>query len=269
MVDLSMAEQEAQSFLPIGQWLGKRGKKHPASTRKDGPPPRKPAPDQGEDPLDQEDDQQSEQGDNQQHATGGGGSVGNDGDDARDNSDNGDGQPPWGAKKRKLQTKKSKKPKKLVTEGVKKPKRYRPGTWTLCKIHCYQKSTELLIHKLPFVWLFREITQDFKTYSHFQANAVMVLQEASKYYLAGLFEDTDLCAIHTKNVMILPKNLQLAHHICGEEAYVPVPTWVPTPAPVPHGPALGWSGERSVGYWAATYSLVHHVWLTNWNLWTF
>ena len=47
--------------------------------------------------------------------------------------------------------------------GVKKPHRYRPGTVALHEIHCYQKSTELLIRKLPFQRLVREITQDFKT----------------------------------------------------------------------------------------------------------
>ena len=34
--------------------------------------------------------------------------------------------------------------------GVKKPHRYRPGTVALREIRRYQKSTELLIRKLPF-----------------------------------------------------------------------------------------------------------------------
>ena len=36
------------------------------------------------------------------------------------------------------------------------------------------------------------------------------LQEAVEAYLIGLFEDTDLCAIHVKRVMVLPQDLQLA-----------------------------------------------------------
>uniref|UniRef100_A0A667YWB8 Histone H3 n=1 Tax=Myripristis murdjan TaxID=586833 RepID=A0A667YWB8_9TELE len=50
-----------------------------------------------------------------------------------------------------------------ATGGVKKPHRYRPGTVALREIRRYQKSTELLIRKLPFQRLVREIAQDFKT----------------------------------------------------------------------------------------------------------
>ena len=49
------------------------------------------------------------------------------------------------------------------TGGVKKPHRYRPGTVALREIRRYQKSTELLIRKLPFQRLVQEIVQDFKT----------------------------------------------------------------------------------------------------------
>ncbi|CAJ0950820.1 unnamed protein product, partial [Ranitomeya imitator] len=59
-------------------------------------------------------------------------------------------------------------------------------------IRRYQKSTELLIRKLPFQRLVREIAQDFKTDLRFQSSAVMALQEASEAYLVGLFEDTNL-----------------------------------------------------------------------------
>ena len=52
----------------------------------------------------------------------------------------------------------------------------------------YQKSTELLIRKLPFQRLVREIAQDFKTDLRFQSHAVLALQEASEAYLTGLFE---------------------------------------------------------------------------------
>ena len=85
-----------------------------------------------------------------------------------------------------------------ATGGVKKPHRYRPGTVALREIRRYQKSTELLIRKLPFQRLVREIAQDFKTDLRFQSSAVMALQEASEAYLVGLFEDTNLtCAPST------------------------------------------------------------------------
>ena len=67
-----------------------------------------------------------------------------------------------------------------ATGGVKKPHRYRPGTVALREIRRYQKSTELLIRKLPFQRLVREIAQDFKTDLRFQSSAVMALQEASE-----------------------------------------------------------------------------------------
>uniref|UniRef100_A0A8C5TWF0 Core Histone H2A/H2B/H3 domain-containing protein n=1 Tax=Malurus cyaneus samueli TaxID=2593467 RepID=A0A8C5TWF0_9PASS len=97
-----------------------------------------------------------------------------------------------------------------------KPHRYRPGTVALREIRRYQKSTELLIRKLPFQRLVREIAQDFKTDLRFQSSAVMALQEASEAYLVGLFEDTNLCAIHAKRVTIMPKDIQLARRIRGE-----------------------------------------------------
>ena len=105
-----------------------------------------------------------------------------------------------------------------ATGGVKKPHRYRPGTVALREIRRYQKSTELLIRKLPFQRLVREIAQDFKTDLRFQGSAVMALQEASEAYLVGLFEDTNLCAIHAKRVTIMPKDIQLARRIRGERA---------------------------------------------------
>ncbi|KXZ46674.1 hypothetical protein GPECTOR_41g638 [Gonium pectorale] len=105
-----------------------------------------------------------------------------------------------------------------ATGGVKKPHRYRPGTVALREIRKYQKSTELLIRKLPFQRLVREIAQDFKTDLRFQSQAVLALQEAAEAYLVGLFEDTNLCAIHAKRVTIMPKDIQLARRIRGERA---------------------------------------------------
>ena len=89
--------------------------------------------------------------------------------------------------------------------GVKKRYRYRPGTVALKQIRQYQKSTELLIRKLPFQRLVREIASDSEVILsplcgkvRFQSVAIMALQEASEAYLVGLFEDSNLCAIHAK-----------------------------------------------------------------------
>ncbi|CAE8609095.1 unnamed protein product [Polarella glacialis] len=103
-----------------------------------------------------------------------------------------------------------------VAGTMKKTHRYRPGTVALREIRKYQKSTELLIRKLPFQRLVREIAQDVKTDLKFQSQAVLALQEAAEAYLVGLFEDTNLCAIHAKRVTIMPKDIQLARRLRGE-----------------------------------------------------
>ena len=86
------------------------------------------------------------------------------------------------------------------------------------EIRKYQKSSELLIRKLPFQRLVREIAQEMKFDVRFQSTAMMALQEAAEAYLVGLFEDTNLCAIHAKRVTIMPKDIQLARRIRGDRA---------------------------------------------------
>ena len=111
--------------------------------------------------------------------------------------------------------------------SIKKPHRYRPGTVALREIRSYQKSTGLLIRKLPFQRLVREIAQQMNPNGlewgrlvgseiRFQSTAILALQEAAEAYLVGLFEDTNLCAIHAKRVTILPKDMLLARRIRGE-----------------------------------------------------
>ena len=101
--------------------------------------------------------------------------------------------------------------------GVKKPHRYRPGTVALREIRKYQKSTDLLIRKLPFQRLIREIASSYKADLRFQSAAVLALQEAAEAFLVGLFEDANLCAIHAKRVTIMPKDMQLARRIRGDK----------------------------------------------------
>ena len=97
-----------------------------------------------------------------------------------------------------------------------KPRKWRPGVVALREIRKYQKSTDLLIKKLPFQRLCREIMQDFKPDFRMQSHAVYALQTATEAYLVGLFEDTNLCAIHAKRVTIMPKDMRLARRIRGE-----------------------------------------------------
>jgi histone H3/H4 len=121
---------------------------------------------------------------------------------------------------------------------VKKPHRYRPGTVALQEIRRYQKSTDLLIRKLPFQRLVREIAQDFANDCRWQSTAILALQEAAEAYLVSLFEDVNLCAIHGKRfvpgacssspltspthpsafrVTIMPKDIGLALRLRGEQ----------------------------------------------------
>jgi histone H3 len=105
---------------------------------------------------------------------------------------------------------------KPLKPGQKKPHRYRPGTRALMEIRRYQKSAELLIRKLPFNRLCREVAQDFKTDLRFQNAAIGALHEAAEYYLVALFEDVNLLAIHRKRITITVKDIQLARRIRGE-----------------------------------------------------
>lgn len=100
-----------------------------------------------------------------------------------------------------------------------KPHRFRPGTVALREIRRYQKSTELLVRKLPFQRLVRGIAQEYSDRDlRFEKAAIMALQEAAEMYLVGLFDDCNLCAIHSKRVTIMPKDVQLARRLRGERA---------------------------------------------------
>ena len=102
--------------------------------------------------------------------------------------------------------------------GAAKKHRYRPGTVALREIRKFQKSGELLIRKLPFQRLVREVVQGLGPGTPFrvQSAAVLALQEAAEAYLVGLFEDANLCALHTSRVTLMPKDVQLARRLRGE-----------------------------------------------------
>ena len=101
-----------------------------------------------------------------------------------------------------------------------KPHRYRAGTAALKDIRHFQKTSVLLIRKLPFRRFVREITQDFKTDLRFQSAAILCLQEAAEAYLVRLFDDANMCAIHARQVTIMPKDIQLESKISRRRASV-------------------------------------------------
>jgi histone H3 len=90
----------------------------------------------------------------------------------------------------------------LPSNGTKKRHRYKPGTVALREIRRYQGSTELLIRKLPFQRLAREVSREINPNLRFQSSALAALQESVEAYLVSLFEDTNLCAVHGKRVTI-------------------------------------------------------------------
>lgn len=99
-------------------------------------------------------------------------------------------------------------------------RKFRPGTRALMEIRKFQKSTDLLIPKLPFARLIRELAMKVGGASNpnmrFQSSALMALQEAAEAFLVTLFEDTVLCAIHARRVTIMPKDMNLARRIRGD-----------------------------------------------------
>ena len=92
---------------------------------------------------------------------------------------------------------------------VRKPRRFRPGTVALRQIRKYQKSTDLLIRKLPFQRLVREISHKINSELRFQSTALLALQEASESFLVNMFEDVNVCALHAGRVTIQPKDILL------------------------------------------------------------
>ena len=124
-----------------------------------------------------------------------------------------------GAATRMVKTSKNiavKAPHKPPSCQIQKKRRFRPGTVALREIWQYQKSTDLLIRRAPFQRVVFEIMQGIRNDLRIQAAAIKGLQEAAEAYLVGLFEDSNLCAIHARQVTIMPRDVQLTRRICRE-----------------------------------------------------
>ena len=101
-------------------------------------------------------------------------------------------------------------------KGDKKRKGFKPGTVTLREIKRYQKTTDMLLPRAPFQRLVRSIVTDMDHELRFQSQALQALQEASEAYIVGVFEDTNLCAIHAKRMTVFKKDMDLARRIRGD-----------------------------------------------------
>lgn len=114
-----------------------------------------------------------------------------------------------------------------ATGGVKKPHRYRPGTVALREIRRYQKTTNLLIPKICYQRFLREISSDPNKCSQpsdgpfrWQGSAILATQTVAEDYLTVQLEDANVCALHSKRVTVMPKDIQLVRRIKGEEAVI-------------------------------------------------
>jgi histone H3 len=120
------------------------------------------------------------------------------------------------ARKASLGSKKAKKAAGSQSTGVKRSRKWRPGTVALREIRKFQKGTGLLLRKAPFQRLVRETAAAHKEGLRFQASAVAAIQEATESYVVSLLSDTNLCAIHAKRVTIMTRDIQLARRLRGE-----------------------------------------------------
>ena len=108
-------------------------------------------------------------------------------------------------------------------ENKVKNKRYRSGHNVLKEIRKFQKSTDLLIHRLPFARLVKEITLTYHHSLQWQSIAIEAIQHACEDYIIGLMEDANLSAIHAKRITIMPKDLHLAQRIRGDVHFIKIP----------------------------------------------
>ncbi|KAL6122573.1 hypothetical protein NUSPORA_00339 [Nucleospora cyclopteri] len=110
-----------------------------------------------------------------------------------------------------------KKPLELISslQAASKPKKFKPGTLALKEIRKYQKSTDLLLRKMTFKRVVREIIRnlDNSVELRFQAASFSVLQESTENFLVGMLEDSYRCAIHAKRVTLMPRDINLIYKI--------------------------------------------------------
>lgn len=97
-----------------------------------------------------------------------------------------------------------------------KSRRFRPGERWKQEVRKYQRNTDLLIRKLPFARLVKEITTEVNHHDfRWSANAMEALQQATEAYIVGLMEDGVLCSLHAKRVTLMVRDVQLAQRIRG------------------------------------------------------
>ena len=109
-----------------------------------------------------------------------------------------------------------------IHSGKSRPRkrRYRPGTVALREIMKYQKATELLIRKISFQRLVREVSQQVcldlgRDPVRYQSTAILALQKASEDFLVRMFAQVQDIAICGKVITIQEKHIQLWKRLFG------------------------------------------------------
>ena len=117
---------------------------------------------------------------------------------------------------KRISGRQSKQLKAIRDEKLEKQRKIQRGMQALREIQQYQKGADLLIRRVPFQRLVREIVQKRREGLKLQSSAVLALQEAGEAFLVGLMEQANLCTIHAKRVTIMPRDIQLACRIQGD-----------------------------------------------------
>ena len=91
--------------------------------------------------------------------------------------------------------------------------RLHPGVKAMHEVMHYQNTTELLIQKVSFQRVVRELCETIHSDIRFESQALLALQEAAESYLVGLFEDANLCTAHAKRIIVRPQDIQLSRRI--------------------------------------------------------
>lgn len=103
--------------------------------------------------------------------------------------------------------------------SLKQKHKAKPGQKALREIRRLQLSTKLLIPRLPFMRIVKEIMMEMipfdKQLYRIQSLALEALQEMTELYFVHFFEDAMLCAIHAGRVTLQPKDIRLARRIRG------------------------------------------------------
>ncbi len=108
--------------------------------------------------------------------------------------------------------------KKSTQEGgeEKTKRRTRPGAKALREIRMYQRSTDVLLPRAALQRVIKEITTKYFPEARYSYGAIDAVQQCVESYMVGLFEDTQLCAVHAKRATVMAKDMRLARRIRGE-----------------------------------------------------